>query len=76
MSQPKPAAPLLTKKGHPRKRAPGGGRHGAGRGQTIPNRISPAAYKQLESIAKARDCTMTEALEHAVSLAHSQLPKA
>ncbi len=76
MSQPKPADTLLTKKGQPRKRAPGGGRKDAGRNRTLPNRVSETAHQQFEAIAKARGCTLTEAIEHAAGLAHAQLQKA
>ncbi len=74
MSQPKPADTLLTKKGLPRKRAPGGGRHVAGRDQNL-SRVSNETHRQLKAIAQARTCSLTEAVEFAVQEAFNRLPQ-
>lgn len=72
MRQPKPPTQELTKKGAPRKRAPGAGRPDAGR-KTRLSLISETTRAQFKTLAAAWKCSQADAIERAAEQAIKRL---
>ena len=72
MRQPKPPTQDLTKKGAPRKRAPGAGRPDAGR-KTRLSLVTEETRAQFKALAAAWKCSQADAIERAAAQAYKRL---